>query len=67
MKSRMSHSQLFTLDDEKKKQKPLEEIVSKEFHRYLHTVFSEREVGTLPSRTKYDHAIDLKPGFVPKR
>ena len=66
MKSRMSHSQLFALEDEKKKQKPPEEIVPKEFHKYLDTVFSEREVRTLLSRTKYDHAIDLKPGFVSK-
>ena len=63
----MSDSRLFALEDEKKKQKPAEEIVPKQFHKYLNTVFSEREVGTLPSRTKYDHAIDLKPGFVPRR
>ena len=67
MKSRMSHSQLFALEDEKKKkQKPAEEIIPKQFHKYLNTVFSEQEVGTLPSRTKYNHTIDLKPGFVPK-
>jgi len=48
----MSHSQLFTLEEEKKKIKPKEEIVLIEFHKYLNTVFSEREVGTLPPRSK---------------
>lgn len=67
MKTRMTHSQLFTLEDEKKKIKPAIEIVPKEFHKYLNTVFSEREVGTLPPQSKYDHKINLKPGFVPKR
>ena len=64
----MSHSQLFRLQEEKKKQeKPKEEIVPKEFHKYLETVFSEREVGRLPPRSRYDHKIDLKEGFVPMR
>jgi hypothetical protein len=67
MKTRMSHSQLFALEDEKKKARPKEEIVPIEFHKYLDTVFSEREIGTLPSRSKYDHKIDLKEGFIPKR
>ena len=67
MKTRMSHSQLFTLEEEKAKIKPKEEIVPKEFHRFLNTVFSERPVGKLPPRMKYDHRIDLKPGFEPMR
>ena len=68
MKTRMSHSQLFALEEEKAKpKKTTKEIVPVEFHKYLDTVFSEREVGRLPPRTKYDHAIDLKPGFEPRR
>ena len=64
----MSHSQLFGLQEEKKKQeKSKEEIVPKEFHEYLETVFSEREVGRLPPRSRYDHKIDLKEGFIPMR
>ena len=66
MKTRMSHSQLFALEEEKKKLKPKEDIVPIEFHQYLDTVFSEREVGKLLPRSKYDHAIDMKPGYVPK-
>lgn len=67
MKTRMSHSELFALEGEKKKKRPKEEIIPVKFHKYLDTVFSEREVGKLPPRTKYDHKIDLKPGFEPKR
>ena len=67
MKTRMTHSQLFALEEEKKKFKPKEEIVPIEFHKYLDTVFSEREVGKLPPRSKYDHPIDMKPGYTPKR
>ena len=68
VKSRMSHSQLFALKEEKtKKVKTVEEIVPKEFHEFLPTVFSEREPGKLPPRSAYDHKIDLKPNFIPKR
>ena len=67
MKTQMSHSQLFALEEEKAKFKPKEEIFPKEFHKFLNTVFSERPVGKLPPRSKYDHAIELKPGFEPMR
>jgi hypothetical protein len=67
MKTRMSHSQLFALEEEKKKEHPKEEIVPKEFWKYLDTVFSEREVGKLPSRSNYNHKIEMKPGYEPQR
>jgi hypothetical protein len=67
MKTRMSHLQLFALEEEKKKERPKEEIVSKEFWKYLNTVFSEREVGRLPSCSSYDHKIEMKPGYEPQR
>src|SRR5260370_40476409 len=68
MKTRMSHSQLFTLQDKKKKQeKSTAKIVPKEFHKYLDTIFSEQEVGKLPPRTEYDHKIEFNPGFEPRR
>lgn len=35
---RMSHSQLFALEEEKKKIRFKEEIVPKEFHKYLDTI-----------------------------
>ena len=66
MKTCMSHSQLFAIEEEKAKIKP-KAIVPKEFHGFLNTVFSERPVGRLPSRMKYNHQIDLKPGFEPMR
>ena len=67
MKTRMSHSQLFALEEEKQKAKPITEIVPIELHQFIHTVFSEREIGQLPPRTKYNHAIDLKPDFIPQQ
>jgi len=64
--SRMSHLQLFE-QTKKKDERPIEEIIPQEFHAYLKTVFAKREIGRLPKRTTYDHAIDLIPDFVPKR
>src|SRR5260370_8440998 len=59
MKTRMFHSQLFALQDEKKKQeKSTAEIVPKEFHKYLDTIFLEREVG---------NKIKFNPSFEPRR
>ena len=65
VKTRMSHSQLFAVKEERAKEKPADQIVPKEFHKFLNTVFSEREVGTLPKRRPYDHKIQLKEGFKP--
>jgi hypothetical protein len=62
----MSHSQLFAVEDEHAKEKPADQAVLKEFHEFLPTVFSEREIGTLPQRRPYDHKIELKPDFEPK-
>jgi hypothetical protein len=66
IKSRMSHSQRLGLEAEKAKAKPANEIVPKELHEYLKSVFAEREVGQLPRKRSYDHKIDLQPDFVPK-
>jgi hypothetical protein len=51
----------------KEERTPKEEIVPKEFWKYLETVFSEREVGKLPSRSNYNHKIEMKPGYEPQR
>ena len=44
----------------------MEDLVPKEFHDFIPTVFSKRPIGKLPTSKKYDHAIDLKPDFIPK-
>ena len=61
----MMKSQLLTYQKNIGNEKPIEEIVPEEFHEFIPTVFSERPIGTLPTRKQYDHAIDLKPDFVP--
>ena len=41
MKTRMSHSQRFALEEEKAKVRPAEQIIPKAFHHFLPTVFLE--------------------------
>ena len=41
-------------------------LVPRELHEYL-SVFSEKESERMPDRKAWDHAIDLKEGFVPKK
>ena len=48
------------------KKKSLKEQVPIEFHKYL-LVFSEQEASWMPEHTSYDHKIDLKEDFEPKR
>lgn len=42
------------------------ESVPKQFHRYLH-IFKKKASERLPKRSKYDHQINLKEGFIPKK
>jgi hypothetical protein len=49
----------------KKKDLPLEEQISKEFHEYL-DIFSEEKAARFPEPKKWDHKIELKDTFVPK-
>jgi len=44
----------------------VEEIVSRRFHKYL-KVFEKKESERMLMRKTWDHAIDLREGFVPKR
>ena len=46
--------------------KPLKEQVPPQFHDFL-DVFSEKASERLPSHKSWDHKIDLKPGFTPRR
>src|SRR6266545_4238323 len=66
IQDKMTKSQyLKNVEREQKRGKKPEDLVPKEFHDFLSTVFSERPIGTLPTRKPYDHAIDLKPDFKP--
>ena len=43
-----------------------EEMVLRQFHKYL-KVFEKKESERIPIRKAWDHAIDLREGFVPKK
>ena len=43
-----------------------EEIVLQRFHKYL-KVFEKKDSERMPMRKTWDHAIDLREGFVPKK
>ena len=59
-------------DEERNEEKDLielrmvEEMVPRQFHKYL-KVFEKKESERMPMRKAWDHAIDLKEGFVPKK
>ena len=56
------------LDEEKDltKLRTIEEMVPKQFHKYL-KVFEKKELERMLIRKAWDHAIDLREGFVPKK
>jgi len=43
-----------------------EEMVPRRFHKYL-KVFEKKDSERMPTRKTWDHAIDLREGFVPKK
>ena len=43
-----------------------EEMVPRQFHKYL-KVFEKKESERMPTRKTWDHAIDLREEFVPKK
>ena len=46
--------------------KATEEMVPRQFHKYL-KVFEKKDSERIPTRKTWDHAIDLREGFVPKK
>ena len=44
----------------------IDEMVSRRFHKYL-KVFEKKDSERMPMRKAWDHAIDLREGFVPKK
>ena len=61
----MKWQYLKNVEREQKRGKKAEDLVPKEFHDFLPTIFSERPIRTLPTGKSYNHAIDLKPDFKP--
>ena len=51
---------------EKPREKTPEELAPKEYHKFL-KVFSKKESKCMPLRKPWDHAIDLKDTFKPKK
>jgi hypothetical protein len=45
-------------------EKPLEEVIPKEYHKFL-PLFSKVIAETLPPHRPYDHKIRLQEGFIP--
>jgi len=43
-----------------------EEMVPRRFHKYL-KMFEKKDSERMPTRKVWDHAIDLREGFVPKK
>ena len=64
------HETIRALDAQQESQKPREktpeELVLVEYYRYLN-VFSKKESERMPIRKPWDHAIDLKDTFKPKK
>jgi len=44
----------------------VEEIVPKQFYQWL-KIFRKVESKRMPTRKPWDHAIDLRPDFVPRK
>jgi len=44
----------------------MEEMVPRQFHKYL-KMFEKKESERIPTRKAWDHVIDLREGFVPKK
>ena len=53
--------------EEPKEKKPTaKELVPEEYHEFIN-VFEKKASERMPLRKPWDHAIDLKPDFVPKK
>ncbi|KAI5115582.1 hypothetical protein M0805_009655 [Coniferiporia weirii] len=44
---------------------PLELLIPPQYHKYLH-IFQKKAAECFPISRSYDHAIDLKPDFIPR-
>ena len=53
-------------EEDKIEIRAMEEMVLRQFHKYL-KVFEKKDLERMPTRKTYDHAIELREGFVPKK
>ena len=58
-------TELAMVENLKKKDLPLEEMIPREFHKYLH-VFYEQKANWFPISWSWYHQIKMKEGFEPK-
>ena len=61
-----AHKIQVTSDKPKKVEKTAEELVPKKYHQYL-KVFLKEELERMPIRKPWDHTIELKETFKPKK
>ena len=61
----IAHS-AWQINEVTKDEKTAEQLVPKEYHQYL-KVFQKKDSERMPIRKPWDHAIDLKEGFKPKK
>ena len=58
-------TELAMVENSKKEDLPLEEMIPKEFHEYL-DVFDEQKANKFPISQPWDHQIKINEGFEPK-
>jgi len=67
IRTKITASQGFAMQyEEDPKKKPLEEEIPREYHRWIKT-FDKKASDRFPSSKLWDHKIDLKPGFKPRK
>ena len=53
-------------EEDKIEIRAMEEMVLRRFYKYL-KMFEKKDSGRMPTRKTWDHAIDLRKGFMPKK
>src|ERR1700749_4859521 len=66
IRAKTSISQSLAHKEESKTEKTFEELVPKEYHQFR-SVFEKKASERFPESRSWDHRIDLKPDFIPKR
>jgi len=54
------------IEEIRENHRKVEEIVPKQFYQWL-KIFRKVESKRMPTRKPWDHAIDLRPDFVPRK